>query len=88
MIYQKNEQMDFILAGPTTMAVFDPVSSTTWFFDETGIDILNSLDDPCDLETLLNRLCQIYDATCDDIRADVEEFLADTIQKKVVLVQC
>lgn len=88
MTYQKNNQMDFIPADQTSLAVFDPESGTTWFFDETGIDILDALEDPCDIDTLLNRLCQIYDAQPDEIRADVEEFLADTVEKKVVLIQC
>lgn len=87
MTYQKNIQMDFIPADQTSLAVFDPESGTTWFFDETGIDILNVLETPCDIDTLLDKLCLIYDAKPEEIRGDVEEFLADTVQKKVVLMQ-
>ena len=85
MKYRKNENMDYIPADETSLAVFDPESGDTHFFDETGIDILNCLDDPCDLETLLTRLCEIYEATPDLIRSDVEEFLADVVAKKVVI---
>lgn len=86
MLYQKNTQMDFIPADETSLAVFDPESGTTYFFDETGIDILNILDTPCNLDTLLEKLCQIYEASRDEIQNDVEEFLAETVQKKVVLL--
>ena len=86
MLYQKNTQMDFIPADETSLAVFDPESGTTYFFDETGIDILNILDTPCNLDTLLEKLCQIYEASRDEIQNDVEEFLAETVQKKVVLI--
>ena len=85
MKYRKNEAMDYIPADETSLAIFDPETGDTHFFDETGIDILNCLDDPCDLETLLARLCEIYEATPDLIRSDVEEFLADVVAKKVVI---
>ena len=87
MIYKKNEQMDYIPADETSLAVFDPETGDTHFFNETGVDILNCLNMPCDLDTLLERLCLIYDATPDDIRSDVEEFLADTVAKRVVIVE-
>ena len=86
MIYRKNESMEYIQADETSLAVFDPDSGNTHFFDETGIDILNCLAEPCDLDGLLHKLCGIYDATPEDIRADVEEFLEQTIEKGVVEV--
>lgn len=86
MKYKKNESMDYIPSDETSLAVFDPETGDTHFFDETGIDILTILDEPCDLETLLEKLCEIYDATPDGIRSDVEEFLAKCIATKVVEV--
>ena len=87
MKYQKNANMDYIPTDETSLAVFDPESGDTHFFDETAIDILNCLDEPCDLPTLLNRLCEIYDATPDDIREDVQAFLVECVSKKVVEVK-
>ena len=87
MIYRKNTDMDYIPTDETSLAVFDPESGDTHFFNETALDILNCLCEPCDLETLLDRLCDIYEATPDMIRADVEDFLAGGIEKKVVLVE-
>ncbi len=84
MNYKKTEKMDYILSDETSLAVFDPQTGDTYFFDETGIDILNCLSEPCDLETLIDKLCDIYDATPNDIRDDVEEFLAETVEKGVV----
>lgn len=86
MLYQKNTEMDYIQSDETSLAVFDPESGDTHFFDETGIDILNCLTLPCSLDALLDKLCEIYDATPNDIRADVEEFLAETVAKKVVVL--
>lgn len=84
MLYQKNNQMDYIQSDETSLAVFDPETGNTHFFDETGIDILNCLEEPCDLDTLLERLCNIYNASPEEIKADVEEFLAMTVSKGVV----
>lgn len=85
MKYKKNEEMDYIPSDGTSLAVFDPESGDTHFFDEVAIDILNCLDNPCDMDTLLDRLCDIYDASPEDIRTDVTEFLIECIAKKIIL---
>lgn len=84
MVYQKNDGLDYIQTDETSLAVYDPESGDTHFFDETGIDILNCLEEPCDVDGLLDKLCQIYDAKPEDIREDVEEFLQETVNKRVV----
>ena len=84
MIYKKNESMDYIQTDETALAVFDPETGDTHFFDETGIDILNILSEPCDLDMLLSKLCELYNATEEDIKSDVKEFLNVTVEKKVV----
>ena len=86
MTYQKNKEMDYIFSDETSLAVFDSESGDTHFFDETGIDILNCLETPTTLDELLDKLCEIYEVTPADIRADVEEFLAECVTKKVVTV--
>lgn len=86
MTYKKNEAMDYIQTDETSLAVFDPETGDTHFFDETGIDILNILNEPCDLEQLLSKLSELYDVAPEVMKADVEEFLADTTEKKVVEV--
>ena len=86
MVYQKNKSMEYIQRDETSLAVFDPESGDTHFFDEIGIDILGMLEEPCDLETLLQKLCAVYETSPDEIREDVEEFLQDTVSKKVVEV--
>ena len=87
MVYSKNKNMDYLPTETTTSAVFDPDSGDTLLLEETATDILNQLETPCDLETLLERLCQIYDVKADDIRGDVVDFLDQLIERKVVLVQ-
>ncbi|MBQ4322427.1 MAG: HPr-rel-A system PqqD family peptide chaperone, partial [Clostridia bacterium] len=66
--------------------VFDPKSGDTHLLDEVGISILDNLNEPISLESLLERLCEEYDATPEEIRSDVEEFLAEMIQKAVVIL--
>ena len=78
-------ELEYIQADESSLAVFDPESGDTHFFDEVGIQILNNLSEPCELDGLLEKLCEIYDAAPEDIRTDVEEFLRETVEKKVVL---
>ena len=85
MIYKKNENMDYIPADETSMAIFDPESRNTHFLNETGVDIINCLEPPCDIDTLLDRLCKIYDVTPELIRNDVEEFINEMVAKKVII---
>ena len=87
MTYKKNDAMDYISTDETSLAVFDPESGDTHFFDETGIDILNCLDTPCNLDTLIARLCEIYDAAPDIIKNDLVDFLAELVAKKVVIAE-
>ena len=84
MKYKKTEKMDFVFSDETSLVVYDASSENTYIFDETGIDILKCLDVPCDIQTLLEKLCDIYSVTPEDIRADVDEFLADTVTKGIV----
>ena len=67
MLYKKNEAMDYIFSDQTTLAVYDPESGDTHFFDETGIDILNLLEKPKNVDSLLAELSKIYNASPDDI---------------------
>ena len=85
MNYVKNKKMDFIQTDDTSLAVYDPESGDTHFFDETGTDILSFLSEPCGLEELLEKLCGVYEATPGDIRGDVEEFLLEVMEKGVVV---
>lgn len=84
MNYKKNTTLDYMLLDETSLAVFDPETKNTYFFDETGINILNILEEACDIDALLNKLCEIYAVEPDEIRVDVEEFLTDTLAKGVI----
>ena len=77
--------LDFIKSDNDSLAVFDPETETVFFFDEVGIDILKVLETPHTIENLINELCKIYDATPEDISDDVNEFIKDTLEKKVVI---
>ena len=85
MKYVKNTKMDFIQTDDTSLAVYDPESGDTHFFDETGTDILSFLSEPCGLEELLEKLCGVYEAVPGDIRGDVEEVLREVMEKGVVV---
>lgn len=85
-MYMKNKDLTYIFTDETSLAVFDPKSGDTHLLDEVGISILDNLNEPISLESLLERLCEEYDATPEEIRSDVEEFLAEMIQKAVVIL--
>jgi signal peptidase I len=85
MIYHKNSEMEYIPVDETSLTVFDPETGDVHFFDETGIAILDLLDEPKDLDSLVEKLSEMYDAPKDEIRSDVEQFLSETVDKKVII---
>lgn len=85
-MYIKNTSLDYIQTDDTSLAVFDPASGNTYFFDSIGIDILTLLEQPIELEKLIAELCKIYLAKPDEIQTDVEEFLAYTVSKGIVTI--
>lgn len=84
IMYQKNNDFTYIFTDETSLAIFDPESGDTHLLDEVGISILNNLNDPIGLEELLENLCKEYAATPEEIRGDVEEFLAEMVHKGIV----
>ena len=85
MVYQKNKNFDYIQSDNESLAVFDPEAGNVHFFDEVGIDILNILSAPHSLESLIQKLCGIYNVTPEQIENDVKEFINDTIEKRVII---
>ena len=86
MVYQKNSEMEYIPADDTSLLVFDPDSGDTHLFDEKGIDILSILEEPVDLETMLAKLCEIYEAEPDTIQAGVEKLIKQAVESRVIIV--
>lgn len=86
MFYQRNDNLDFISAGNTVLAAFDPDTGDTHFFDETGVTILDILSVPHTIEGLVDRLCEIYSTEPATIIRDLEEFLAEATSKRVIYV--
>lgn len=84
-MYVRNDKMDYIDADESSMAVFDPETEDTHFIDETGIDMLKILELPHDLNGLIQKLCEIYEVTSEDIEDDVKEFLGEAMQKGIVI---
>lgn len=83
--YKKNSEMDFMEMDDGQLVVFDPESGDTHFIDEIGHDILENLSEGDTIDGVISALCEIYDATPEDINGDVSEFFEQMLQKKVVL---
>ncbi len=84
--YQKNKKLNYITSNKTSLAVVDPETGGTRLFNESEIDILNALTPPCDIETLLCRLVEIYNVPSENIREEVLTFLVDCVSKKIIEV--
>ena len=54
--------------------VFDPASGHNFTVNETGLSILRQLQKSIELEPLLERLANEYDAPTRELERDVQEF--------------
>ena len=63
-----------VLLGPERALMLDPI----------GAAILDRVDGARDLESIVGDLAAAYDAPADVIRGDVEAFLADLADKRLL----
>ena len=84
MLYRKNPKLEFMPSDDGGVVVFDPATDNTIIIPEVGSDILTCIDEPVDIETLLSSLTKMYNVGKEDIRPDVDDFLAQMSQIGVV----
>lgn len=85
MKYIKNKSMDFLDIDDENLVVYDPDSGDTHYIGEPGKTILSLLEDETEFDALVSKLCELYSAADGEIEADVREFLAELVEKKVVM---
>ena len=85
MTVKKNKEMEYIQVDEKSLVIYDPDSGDTHFIDEIGQSILNLLDEETTVDALVETLSQMYVSEGDEIRRDVEAFLRDLIEKKVII---
>ena len=84
MLYQKNPQMEFI-ENDDSMVVFDPDSGDTCILDEIGDAIIRALGTSGNAETVTQVLAPQYQAPTSEIQRDVEEFLKQLLEQRMII---
>lgn len=87
MTYTRNNNMDFIPSGDGALVVFDPGSSNTYILSDVGADIMSCVDPVTTEDAILDRLAVLYTADQEEMRPDVAEFLADMVEKGVLIAK-
>lgn len=83
--YKRNSSMEYIENDKDSLMVFDSEKEMVHFLDDAGTTILSILSNEKSIDELLEELCHVYDATIDEVRDDVERFLADAVQKDIIV---
>lgn len=84
MKYIKNMDIDIIPAEEGEAVLFDSESGSTHVLDSVAVDIIQILEEGKTIDELVSELAKLYSADTDEIKADVEEFLKDLVEKKIV----
>ena len=84
--YITNPNMEFIPLDETEQVIHDNESGDIHYLDEISGIILSQLAESITLDTLLERLLEMFDGEPEEIRADTVEFLEEMAAKNVVLV--
>jgi PqqD family protein of HPr-rel-A system len=86
MKYIKNMDIDIIPTEEGEAVLFDSESGSTHVLDSVAVDIIQILEEGKTIDELVSELAKLYSADTDEIKADVEEFLKDLVEKKIVFV--
>ncbi len=86
IMYQKNDQMEFLEIDEQNTAVYDPESGDTHYINGTGKAILALIDGKTDINEILDALCRQFATEKAEIENDVLEFLQELTDKKVLCV--
>lgn len=86
MRIKRNEKVQFLNVDETSLAVFNSETETTILFDGIGIDILNCIINPIDLESIYNEIQKKYSGPESQIRNDIEDFLLKCVKNDILEV--
>ena len=86
MIYQRNVAMEYTELDESCVVVFDSETHYTHMLDNESSDIIRLLKEPHKLETIVLKISEIYEASTETLKTDIEEFINELIEKRVVLV--
>ena len=80
MKYKRNEEMDYIVIDEKSMAVFDPGTGDTHFFEGTGSEILQAVLSGMDVEeelpaSLKNKYRDPEAILDEDVKSFVDKLL-------------
>lgn len=81
--FRRNE--DIIASEVDNEIVMMDVSGGRYFgMDSVGAALWNCLDQPKDLNTLVDELCSKYDVSSHKCREDIKPFLQALLEKKLI----
>jgi len=69
------------------IVLLDADSGSYFSFDRVASDIWRQIAEPLAVRTIVDRLCQTYDAPCAVIEADAMRFLDHAVSRNVILVE-
>ena len=84
MKYIINNSIDLIPADDGAAIIFDAGSGSSHVLDSVAVDIINILKEEKTLDEIILELSKMYDTNINEIKTDVDEFLKDLIEKKIV----
>lgn len=84
-MYKKNESIEFITLDDDSLVAFDPTSGQTHIMNDVGKDIVDLCDGSKCFEDIISLLQKQYDAPEDEIRNDIREYLAELVNKGVLI---
>ena len=87
MTYIRNSEMEFLEIDDEHLAAYDNETGDVHYIEGTGKVILEILEEGMTEAALIERLCEIYEGSAEEIADDVQNFLSELTQKKVVVLE-
>ncbi len=85
MRYLKNRNLEFIEIDEDNLVIYNPDNGDTHYINSTGKVILSLLDSTASKIDLIEKICDLYEGTIDEIERDIHGFLDKLIEKGIVI---
>lgn len=86
MIIEKNKELDYIITDDFTGMAYDPVNDITFLFNETGLEILELLNEKQSYDCLVKKMCQRYPNDAIIVESQINDFVSKAIDKGVIKI--
>lgn len=84
-IYIRNGNLNYTTTDGNYLTIYNPKNEDKHFLNKVDTDIMKILEQPHDLDILIEKVCEIYSIEQDEIIVNINNFINDSVKKEFVI---